>query len=229
MSKTRQVDQYMGGQYNLKVGRDHKVVRDFIIWLLAEFKLVVLLCEESSGYADLLKRIPGYTVYQTGEGDERNVALLVKNDRRSWLRWLAVMKLKWYGAKHGRWRTPRSILSVRAARVTWVVLHRVAYQNWKANLKANVEIDSWLVSHLKDYTGRLAMGGDINDVAGSPEIQALTRKLGMDIATEGGIDYMMYKGNVRIDQVQEVRNKGGSDHHPKVWRVTVYGRQQVGV
>ena len=113
---------------------------------------------------------------------------------------------------------------LRAVGVSWMNLHRVAYQNHAVNRYANEEIDQFVYEFATRgrKRRRCVIGGDINDLASSPEIQKLKARSNLLIRTRGGIDYLLYKGWVIITKIFKHEDDGGSDHYPRVFRFKTY-------
>lgn len=217
----RKTLQYNVGTYNCKVGRDHQQVRAFVYWLLHHFDLKVLLLQEAAPYDKVLGSIKGYTLYQSHSAkDSDNVAILVKDGFFSRFRLVKTFKRRWWGAKHRRWHAPRTLLMVRAWGVLWVNWHRLAYQTHEVNRQANREMDDWIIQRFRNFKRRLGMSGDMNDNKATPVMRRVIKACKFR-AIGSGVEFVMFKGNVRMSNYQVVEQDGGSDHHPKVWRVTV--------
>lgn len=226
MPRQKKPRRYNAGLYNLKVGRNQKVVRDFLIWLLTMHRIKVLLCQEASGYRNVLDDIPGYTCFQRrSAADSSNVAILVADELVSRFRFVRTMKRRWWGAKNNRWRAPRSYIAVRAGGVLWFNVHRVAYQSHTSNTRANRELDRNLVKDVRARPrARICVGGDFNDGVQSPEIQKIRQRTGLKPCSAGGIDYFLFcDGSAgegfRVYDAERIENDGGSDHHPKKCKV----------
>ena len=222
--KRKVVAEYDAGVYNCKVGRDHGVVHDFVVDLLTHHNLKVLLLQEASNYQKVLGQIKGYTLYQYDTyPDSDDLAILVKDGWVSRFRFLKQMSLRWWGAKNRKWRAPKAILGVRAWKVLWVNWHRAAYQNAKGgyNKKVNAEQDNWVIQQFKATKRRIGISGDFNDGKTSEPMQRVIDEIGLDVIGDG-IEFVMYMGNVEMSNFRKLEKDGGSDHHPKVWHVTVY-------
>ena len=206
--------------YNCKVNRDAEHVARFVAQVMRTYGLKVALLQEAVGYQSALNALPGFTNYQSSRFPESsNVAILVRDGKLAQsLAFVKHFKSRWWGAKNNRWRNPRSTIAVRAYGILWICLHRLAYQEAKGgvNLKGNREIDDWIIEEYKDYTGRVLIGGDINDVETSEEVQRIKRKTAMMSDSLGGIDFVIYKGALDVDMISKLEETGGSDHHPKI-------------
>lgn len=220
MSKQRR---YTVGTWNMKVGRNQKVVRDYLIWLLTAHRIKVLLLQEAGGYERLLDRIPGYTCVQFDHRpDSDNLAILVSNDYVARWSWLRTMRKRWWGAKNDQWRSARSVLSLRAGGVRWINWHRVAYQNHQVNVSANREIDRKMVRWVRRVLPRrIVIGGDANDGKRTPEMQSFADATGLQ-AKGSGIDFFFFGGDgLELRHVRTVDKPSGSDHHPKTAEVVI--------
>lgn len=206
--------------YNCKVNRNPEHVAMFVARVMRTYGLKVALLQEAIGYQQALNDIPGFTNYQSSKYPESsNVAILVKDGRMAQnLAFVKHFKERWWGAKNDRWRKPRSTIAVRAYGIMWICLHRLAYQEAKhgVNLVANREIDDWIIAEYRDYTGRLLIGGDINDTEVSDEVRRLRQNAVLKTDSIGGIDFVLYKGDLEAEMLDRLEETGGSDHHPKI-------------
>jgi hypothetical protein len=215
------------GLYNCKVGRPPHRVRDFVEYHLIERRgWAVVLLFEAAGYQRVLAQIEGYTLFQYDTTtDSDNLAVLVRNDLVARFRFLRRMKVWWWGKRRSRRREPRSVLGVNAGGVLFVPVHRVAYQHFEQNLRANKEIDDFLISLPERFPqARLVPAGDMNDGVHSPEMQRVITEGGYNAISTGGVMFALYRGAVKIDEPVKLGRSGGSDHRPEEYVATVYSR-----
>lgn len=215
---------YRAGLWNMKVGRDDQFVKSFLVWLLTKYRIKVMLLQEAGGYERILDSIPDYECLQfDSRPDSDNLAILVHKDFVSKYPWIRTMKKKWWGAENRRWRDARSVISLRAGGVRWINWHRVAYQRHDVNVEANREIDRKVAAYINSKPeADIALGGDVNAGARTPEMEEFRKLTNMKVRSVGGIDYFLVRltGKVQFSDMLEVDDDGGSDHAPKVITVT---------
>lgn len=213
---------YEVGNWNCKVGRNTQVVAAFIGHLLRSQDLDVLVLQEAGGYrtqiAATARRL-GYDVYQPGGvPDADNIAFLFRKGMLPRNPLLRVMVLRWWGAKTRTWRAPRSLPSIRAGRIRWYGVHRVAYQFDQRNLDANIEFDRVLAEQIIARPNiRHVPVGDWNDGQKVKVMRDLVARVGGTTAGEG-IEWVLAVGKCSVGNHRRL-GSGGSDHHARIYTV----------
>jgi hypothetical protein len=219
-----------GATYNCLRGRDPARVARWVRALMVNKQLGFVLIQEGHDYRDELARLPGCRVISPIGGHHETLILVdlavvtVSDPGR-----VPLEAMGWETVRGGRaW--PRTMatcdldgwLTVGSVHlppsVSW---HGGRMDGPPARVRAYRRCSRTLTRWIGRRRGPVLVGGDWNepaDTRGRWSPRWVANHTGAHIWTTGGIDYVM-GDRVKVTGVHNVADRGGSDHHARVFTV----------
>jgi hypothetical protein len=218
-----------GATYNCLRGRNPDRVARWVRELMVHKNLSFVLLQEATDYVDVLRGLPGCVLVSPAGGHHETVIVVdtttgVSNPDR-----VSLEPLGWSTVRGGRaW--PRTMAVCRLD--GWLVVGSVHFPpsvTWRAGrprgpserVKAYRRSSRTLTRWLSNRRRPVLVAGDFNepaDTAGRWSPRWIARTSGSHIWTTGGIDYAI-GARVRVTGLHNVADRGGSDHHARVFTV----------
>jgi hypothetical protein len=219
-----------GATYNLLRGRDPDRVARWVRALMVNKQLGFVLLQEATDYVTVLAALDGCELVDPPGGHHETVILIdTVTVHPSHPARVDLEPLGWATVNGGRaW--PRTMATCRLD--GWLVLGSVHLppsvfwrhgrmdgppQRVRAYRRCARRLVEWFTARKRPAL----VGGDFNepaDTRGRWTPRWVATKTGSHIWTTGGIDYLIGR-NVRVTGLHNVADRGGSDHHARVFTV----------
>jgi hypothetical protein len=218
-----------GATYNCLLGRDPDRVARWVHHLMVTKQLSFVLVQEGHDYVEAFRALDGCRVISP-PGGHHETLIIVDASTASAAQWRVELEpLGWNTVRGGR-AFPRTMavcvldgwLTVGSVHfppsVSW---HRGRMRGPEQRVRAYRRCSRRLARWLGGHRRPVLVAGDYNepaDTRGRWSPRWIARVAGAHIWTTGGIDFLI-GDRVRVTGLHNVADRGGSDHHARVFTV----------